>query len=63
MDHAEELRFNEAQDDVFCPTCTRKPDVVIPILDTRRGRTVRMFLCECGEIVWDDLALPLTARS
>jgi len=46
----------EAQDDdiVFCPTCTLRPRLIISILDTRKGRTVRMFECRCGEIVWDD---------
>ena len=56
MNHVEELPGNEAREDesVFCPMCAREPDLVIALLDSRRGRRVRMFLCECGEIVWDD---------
>jgi hypothetical protein len=38
-----------------CPACAREPFKVIFILDTtRRDRTVRLFKCECGELIWDD---------
>ncbi len=40
---------------VFCPACASEPLRVIVILDTtRRDRTVRLFKCECGELIWDD---------
>jgi formate dehydrogenase maturation protein FdhE len=48
---------NEAQDDdliVFCPTCASQPRLLIAILDSRKGKTVRLFECQCGEVVWDD---------
>lgn len=47
---------NKARDDdrFFCSTCASKPLRVIVILDTRKGRTVRLFKCECGELIWDD---------
>jgi hypothetical protein len=38
----------------FCPTCASRPRLRIAILDSRKGRTVRLFECRCGEIVWDD---------
>jgi hypothetical protein len=46
----------EVQDDemIFCPTCASRPRLIISILDSRKGRTVRMFECRCGEVVWDD---------
>ncbi len=46
----------EAQDDdtFFCPTCASRPRLIISILDSRKGKTVRIFECRCGEIVWDD---------
>lgn len=40
-----------------CPACALEPLRVIVILDTCRGRTVRLFKCECGELIWDDEAV------
>ena len=59
MDRTEPERRlgREAQenDDVFfCPTCALRPRLRIAILDSRKGRAVRMLECRCGEIVWDD---------
>jgi formate dehydrogenase maturation protein FdhE len=48
---------NEARDDdqvMFCPTCASQPRLRIAILDSRKGKTVRVFECRCGEIIWDD---------
>jgi hypothetical protein len=45
---------NEARDDelvFFCPTCASGLRPVISILDSRKGKTVRVFECKCGEIV------------
>ena len=39
---------------MFCPACASTPDPVISILDSRKGRTVRLFECKCGEMIWDD---------
>jgi hypothetical protein len=38
----------------FCAACATEPWRVIVILDTRNGKTVRLFKCECGELIWDD---------
>jgi hypothetical protein len=60
MDHPsdpEKGPDNEAWDDdqvIFCPTCALQPRLLIAILDSRKGKTVRVFECQCGEIVWDD---------
>lgn len=38
-----------------CPACAREPLRLIIILDSTHGdRSVRLFKCECGELVWDD---------
>ena len=53
----EKLSDNEARDDdfvAFCPTCASRPRLVIAILDSSKGKMVRMFECQCGEIVWDE---------
>jgi hypothetical protein len=40
-------------DDVFCPICAMRTRLVRDFLDSREGKTVRMFECrECGELVW-----------
>jgi hypothetical protein len=48
---------NEAGDDdhvIFCPTCALQPRLLIAILDSRKGKTVHVFECKCGEVIWDD---------
>src|ERR1700743_2284092 len=35
-----------------CPRCDAMPSLVRQMLDSRTGKTVRMFECECGERVW-----------
>jgi hypothetical protein len=37
-----------------CERCGSVPRVAKTILDSRTGRSVRMFECECGELIWDD---------
>jgi formate dehydrogenase maturation protein FdhE len=39
-----------------CPACASTPTRpgVIVILDTRKGKAVRLFRCQCGELIWDD---------
>ena len=39
-------------DDAVCPRCDAQPRFVIAVLDSRIGKTFRMFECRCGEIVW-----------
>jgi formate dehydrogenase maturation protein FdhE len=39
---------------IFCRACASTPDLVVSILDTRKGRMVRLFECKCGEMIWDD---------
>lgn len=37
-----------------CPACALELLRFIIILDTCKGQTVRLFKCECGELIWDD---------
>lgn len=37
-----------------CPACAAFPKLAARFLDSRNGRTIRLFQCECGERVWDD---------
>ena len=38
----------------ICPACASTPDLIVSILDSRKGRVVRLFECKCGEMIWDD---------
>ena len=37
-----------------CPTCAAFPRLARSMLDTGRGKTVRLYECQCGERIWDD---------
>jgi hypothetical protein len=37
-----------------CPKCASEIVRLIVILDTRKGKPVRLFRCRCGELIWDD---------
>jgi hypothetical protein len=39
---------------IFCPKCASQPRLLIAVLDSRKGKTVRVFECRCGELIWDD---------
>jgi len=47
-------RVNKDERIIFCPSCASNPDLIVSILDTLKGRTVRLFECSCGELIWDD---------
>ena len=32
-----------------CRMCGKKPRLICKTLDTKKGETVRVFLCKCGE--------------
>jgi formate dehydrogenase maturation protein FdhE len=59
MDRADSERRSDSRAQkkeriIFCPTCASTPDLVVSILDTRKGRMVRLLECKCGEMIWDD---------
>jgi formate dehydrogenase maturation protein FdhE len=37
-----------------CPVCAALPRLAQTMLDSRKGKTVRLFQCQCGETIWDD---------
>jgi hypothetical protein len=41
-------------EDEFCPRCATRPRLIIAMLDSRKGKTVYLFECRCGERIWQD---------
>jgi transposase-like protein len=41
--------------DERCPHCDSVLQLVRTMLDSRSGKSVRMFKCKCGARTWDDL--------
>jgi hypothetical protein len=40
---------------VLCPTCRAFASrIVYSVLNSKTGKNIRVFRCECGEHVWDD---------
>jgi formate dehydrogenase maturation protein FdhE len=35
-----------------CPRCGAEPRLVHTVLDSNKGRSIRMFRCQCGEQTW-----------
>ena len=40
------------EEQIFCPKCASRPRASIKILDTRDGKTYRLFRCQCGQLIW-----------
>jgi hypothetical protein len=38
----------------LCPQCGEALKVIIKLFDQNKGRTVRVFRCLSGHVVWDD---------
>ncbi|MGY4623257.1 hypothetical protein [Bradyrhizobium sp. USDA 4486] len=54
-DKEAELQKQQTQDHgPRCPTCAAFPRLTQSLLDTRKGKTIRLFQCQCGERIWDD---------
>ena len=54
-DEKEQLPTQQAQDQrPRCSACAAFPRLAQTILDTRTGKTVRLYQCQCGERIWDD---------
>jgi hypothetical protein len=55
IDNREQLPAQRTQDrQRHCPVCAAVPRLAQTMLDSRKGETVRLLLCQCGERVWDD---------
>jgi hypothetical protein len=37
-----------------CQRCDTEPTLRCQILDSRNGKTIRMFECKCGEKTWSE---------
>jgi hypothetical protein len=42
----------QAAEHLRCSRCEAPPAFMFSMLDSARGRTVRMFECQCGEQIW-----------
>ena len=51
---SERVRPTNEQSVPRCPVCAAFAHLTAKLLDSRSGRTVRLFQCQCGERVWDD---------
>jgi len=36
-----------------CAACAAFPRLTLTFLEPSKGRTIRLYQCECGERVWD----------
>jgi hypothetical protein len=43
------LTINLGEEVPDCQMCGNKPRLICKTLDSKRGETVRVFLCKCGE--------------
>jgi len=42
------------QEDRRCTDCGARPHLIQTLLDTRHGKSVRVFQCGCGKLIWED---------
>jgi hypothetical protein len=50
----EQLPQPQSQDkQVRCPACSALPHLHHAILDTRNGKTVQVYRCQCGKSIWE----------
>jgi hypothetical protein len=50
----EKIAHEEIKEERRC-RCGAQLRLVRKMLDPRKGRTIRVFECECGERTWDNL--------
>ena len=48
------LSREETKEELRCIRCGDRPKIVQIMLDPRRGKTLRVYECRCGERIWDD---------
>jgi len=51
---ARKLTAEETREELKCIRCGDRPTIVQIMLDPRRGKTLRVYECRCGERIWDD---------
>jgi len=45
---------DETKEELRCIRCGDRPKIAQIMLDPRKGKTLRMYECRCGERIWDD---------
>jgi hypothetical protein len=56
MHHERRCIMREDQQQFVCSRCGEKAGFVLKLLDSRKGRDVRLYQCRCGALIWDDEA-------
>jgi hypothetical protein len=47
-----QMPHSDATQPRCCIRCGAEPKLVGAMLDSNKGRTIRMFRCQCGEQTW-----------
>jgi hypothetical protein len=42
------------REDRRCTGCGARPHLIQTLLDSRHGKSVRIFECKCGKLIWED---------
>jgi hypothetical protein len=50
----ESVAYSKTPEDGRCQRCDTQPVLRCQILDSRNGKTVRIFECKCGEKTWSE---------
>jgi hypothetical protein len=53
MDYFSPEKMTRTQEDHRCSNCDTQRMLIYQMLDSRSGKTIRMFECKCGERSWD----------
>lgn len=44
----------QAQSQPRCPKCNKPPRLLERVWRMNTGSYIRIYKCECGELIWDD---------
>jgi hypothetical protein len=49
-------RNKDRQTTAVCPRCGKRTRLVVKTMDStkKEDREIRVYECECGQVVWDD---------
>jgi hypothetical protein len=50
----EQTRPQTKDKQVRCPACSALAPLHHAMLDTRNGKAVLIYLCQCGKSIWDE---------
>ena len=51
---SETVTSSKTRENRRCQRCDTQPALRCQMLDSRNGKTVRMFECKCGEKTWSE---------